>query len=149
MRHLQGCCIARPMDTRVECAKDLSTKQEGSKSLVNTRLRACSVGCTCIAGYGTASQLSRFEVGHSCDFHRWKIMRSLLRRCGDWSSLLLLTGGEERRVHLAPAFLSLEWMGNGETTPTRIRASVMHSGSAMSKCIRGSPPMPHRRLMNM
>jgi hypothetical protein len=86
MRHLQGCCIARPMDTRVESLRTFQQNRK-ARSVGQRRLRTWSVGrilkCTCIAGYGTASQLFRFEVGHRCDFHRWKIMRSVLRRSGD------------------------------------------------------------------
>lgn len=94
--------------------------------------------CACIAGYGTASQLSRFQVGRSCDFHRWKIIRSLLRRCGDWPSA---TSHWRREAHnpLGTCLLSLEWLGNGHTTPTRIRASVVHSGSAIFKCMLRRP----------
>lgn len=66
MRHLQGWRIARPMDTRVERAKDLLTEQEGPKSWSEKIARVLTgwmLRCTCIAGCGTASQLSRFEGG--------------------------------------------------------------------------------------
>lgn len=46
-------------------------------------LRGWTPKCTYMAGCGMASQLSRFKVGHCCNFHRWKIMRSVLHRGGD------------------------------------------------------------------
>ena len=61
--------------------------------------------CTCIAGYGTASQLSRLVVGRSCDCTVGKSCA-----CGDWASWLLTPArGEGRKVvHLAPAFSVLD-----------------------------------------
>jgi hypothetical protein len=51
-------------------------------------------------------------VIHCCDLHRWKIMRSLLHRCGDCSlHLPAPTGGEEQESTWHPSSLRPDWLG--------------------------------------
>lgn len=92
--------------------------------------------CTCIAGYGTASQLSRFQVGRSCDFHRWKTMRSLLRRVE--ISLHCCFPLAERSAESTWHLPSQSSMAGERGYNAHAHSCLSpHSKSAMSKCIQG------------